>query len=50
MLGDLIGEQPRYAAPIDGRGDRCAYAVDDKARRELHGAWNRRAIGGREAP
>src|SRR5262249_27221799 len=33
MLGDLIGEHPRQAAPFGGRGDRRAYAVDDKARR-----------------
>ena len=35
---------------LDGRSYRHAYAVDDKARRELHGARNCRATGGREAP
>jgi hypothetical protein len=50
MLGDLIGERPRHATPFDSRGDSRAYAVDEQARRELHSAWYRRAIGGWKAP
>ena len=37
MLGDLIGERPRHATPVDSRGDRRADAVDEQTRRKLDG-------------
>ena len=55
-LGDPLLSMPAvgggrvFMAYPDSRGDRRAYAVDDKARSELHGARNHRAIGCREAP
>src|SRR6516225_8652679 len=50
MLGDLIGERPRHAMPVDSRSDCRADAVDEQTRRKLHGARDRRPISGWKAP
>ena len=50
MLGDLIREHTRDAAPIDGRGHRATDAVDHQPGRELDCSWDGGAWQRRKAP